>query len=78
MSGKPVVLKDQLSRVTLSIISRTVLGKKYFSEESETEIKAIVKLEEFQEMLDELFLLNGVLNIGDWIPWLGFLGFAGL
>jgi hypothetical protein len=25
---------------------------------------------EFRWMLDELFLLNGVLNIGDWIPWL--------
>ncbi|KAE9448859.1 hypothetical protein C3L33_19248, partial [Rhododendron williamsianum] len=32
LSGKPVVLKDHLSRVTLSIISRIVLGKKYFSE----------------------------------------------
>ncbi|KAJ6699005.1 FLAVONOID 3'-MONOOXYGENASE-LIKE [Salix purpurea] len=28
-------------------------------------------------MLDELFLLNGVLNIGDWIPWLDFLDLQG-
>ncbi|KAL6224270.1 hypothetical protein ACLB2K_003125 [Fragaria x ananassa] len=68
LSGKPVTLKENLSRLTLSIISRIVLGKKYFSvSESET---SIVTLNEFQEMLDELFLLNGVLNIGDWIPWL--------
>ncbi|XP_050125063.1 dimethylnonatriene synthase-like [Malus sylvestris] len=67
VSGKPTMLKVHLSRLTLSIISRIVLGKKYFSvSESET---SIVSLEEFQEMLDELFLLNGVLNIGDWIPW---------
>jgi hypothetical protein len=52
-----------------------VLGKKYFSA-SESE-KEIVSLEEFQEMLDELFLLNGVLNIGDWIPWLDFLDLQG-
>ncbi|KAL5768507.1 hypothetical protein ACOSP7_015053 [Xanthoceras sorbifolium] len=76
-SGKPIMLKEHLSRVTLSIISRIVLGRKYFSEsESETE-NSIVTLEEFQEMLDELFLLNGVLNIGDWIPWLDFLDLQG-
>ncbi|KAG5547039.1 hypothetical protein RHGRI_012914 [Rhododendron griersonianum] len=75
LSGKPVVLKDHLSRVTLSIISRIVLGKKYFSESKHEE--SIVTLEEFQEMLDELFLLNGVLNIGDWIPWIDFLDLQG-
>lgn len=71
LSGDCVTLKDHLSRLTLSIISRIVLGEKYFSEsKSET---SIVTLKEFQEMLDELFLLNGVLNIGDWIPWISFL-----
>nr|QUN00521.1 cytochrome P450 92A171 [Tripterygium wilfordii] len=75
LSGKPVVLKEQLSRLTLSIISRIVLGKKYFSECEDG--SAIVTIEEFQEMLDELFLLNGVLNIGDWIPWLDFLDLQG-
>jgi cytochrome P450 len=73
--GKTIELKDYLSHYTLSIISRIVLGKKYFSA-SESE-KEIVTLEEFQEMLDELFLLNGVLNIGDWIPWLDFLDMQG-
>ncbi|GJN33878.1 hypothetical protein PR202_gb22506 [Eleusine coracana subsp. coracana] len=32
---------------------------------------------EFRWMLDELFLLNGVLNIGDWIPWLASLDLQG-
>ncbi|XP_031267955.1 trimethyltridecatetraene synthase-like [Pistacia vera] len=74
-SGKPIVLKDHLSRFTLSIISRIVLGKKYFCEsKSET---SVVTLEEFQEMLDNLFMLNGVLNIGDWIPWMDFLDLQG-
>ncbi|PON41315.1 Cytochrome P450, E-class, group I [Parasponia andersonii] len=78
LSGQPIVLKDQLSRVTLSVISRIVLGKKYFTEpETETTSSSLVKLEEFQEMLGELFLLNGVLNIGDWIPWLRFLDLQG-
>ncbi|TXG63691.1 hypothetical protein EZV62_010685 [Acer yangbiense] len=75
LSGKLVLLKKHLSRVTLSIMSRIVLGKKYFSE-SEFET-AVVTLEEFQQMLDELFLLNGGLNIGDWIPWLNFMDLQG-
>ena len=65
------MLKDHISRFTLSIISRIVLGEKYFSESS------TVRLEEFQEMLDEIFLLHGVLNIGDWIPWIAFLDLQG-
>ena len=73
MSGKPIMLKDHLS--CLSIISRIVLGKKYFSESKDE--TSIVTLEEFQEILDELFLLNGVLNIGDWIPWIDFLDLQG-
>ncbi|XP_044464643.1 trimethyltridecatetraene synthase-like [Mangifera indica] len=76
LSGKPVVLKGHLTQVTLSVISRIVLGKKYFSE-LESENSSIGTLEEFQEMLDELFLLNGVLNIGDWIPWVDFLDLQG-
>ncbi|MFQ6643805.1 hypothetical protein Gotur_018646 [Gossypium turneri] len=43
---------------------------KYEDEIGENEI---VTLNEFKEMLEELFLLNGVLDIGDSIPWLRFL-----
>nr|POE75380.1 cytochrome p450 71a1 [Quercus suber] len=73
---KPVMLKDHLFRLTLSIISRIALGKKYVSDESKYET-SIVRPEEFQEMLDELLLLNAVFNIGDWIPWLDFLDLQG-
>ncbi|GJW36691.1 cytochrome P450 71A1-like protein [Tanacetum coccineum] len=34
-------------------------------------------VDEFQKMLDELFELNGVLNIGDWIPWISFMDLQG-
>ncbi|KAK2975513.1 hypothetical protein RJ640_009142, partial [Escallonia rubra] len=70
-----ISLKAQVSRFTLSIITRIVLGKKYFSE-SKAE-GAIVALEELNEMFDEFFLLNGALNIGDWIPWVDFLDLQG-
>lgn len=79
LSGKPIGVKEQLSRVTLSIISRIVLGKKYFTENSDDRLgsNSLPSLQEFQEILDELFLLNGVLNTGDWIPWLDFLDLQG-
>ncbi|KAG6780559.1 hypothetical protein POTOM_013421 [Populus tomentosa] len=75
-SGRPINLKDHLADVSLNVISRMVLGKKYTVKSSENE-KEIVTPEEFKEMLDELFLLNGVLDIGDSIPWISFLDLQG-
>nr|QBS13817.1 Cytochrome P450 monooxygenase [Marrubium vulgare] len=70
-AGKPIPIKDYLSTVSLNVISRMVLGKKYLDESD------IVGPEEFKKMLDELFLLNGVLNIGDLIPYVQFLDLQG-
>lgn len=67
MIGNPVTLKDHLSHTAFSVIIRIVLGMKYFNEPGARQTE-IVNLEEFQEMLDELFLLNCILNIGDWTP----------
>ncbi|CAM8982192.1 unnamed protein product [Rhodiola kirilowii] len=68
-----VLIKDHLSTLSLNVISRMVLGRKY-TDESES---AVVSPDEFKKMLDELFLLSGVLNIGDSIPWLDFLDLQG-
>ncbi|KAL6224269.1 hypothetical protein ACLB2K_003124 [Fragaria x ananassa] len=56
-------------------MTRSVMGKLYFREPEFQ--RSLMKLEEFQDMIDELFLLNGVFNIGDWIPWLEFLDLQG-
>ncbi|XP_052182809.1 trimethyltridecatetraene synthase-like [Diospyros lotus] len=72
-SGKPILLKDQMSTVSLNVISRMVLGKRYLDQEEESPVTP----EEFKKMLDELFLLNGVFNIGDSIPWIDFLDLQG-
>ena len=72
-ANKTILLKDHLTTLSLNVISRMVLGKKYL-EKSEN---AIISPEEFKKMLDELFLLNGVLNIGDFIPWINFLDLQG-
>ncbi|XP_060205996.1 trimethyltridecatetraene synthase-like [Lycium barbarum] len=73
LSGKPIMLKDHLTTLSLNVISRMVLGKSYLDESE----NSIVDPEEFKKMLDELFLLNGVLNIGDSIPWIDFMDLQG-
>ncbi|KAF1002250.1 hypothetical protein AG4045_001449 [Apium graveolens] len=52
-----------------------VLGKKYSDDEEEQ--NGIVSSKEFTSMIEELFYLNGVLNIGDSIPWIDFLDLQG-
>ncbi|KAL1814326.1 hypothetical protein DCAR_0518463 [Daucus carota subsp. sativus] len=75
-SGTNVVIKDYLAKVSLNVISRMVLGKKY-SDDNEEEESGIVSSKEFTDMIEELFYLNGVLNIGDSIPWIDFLDLQG-
>ncbi|XP_071741954.1 trimethyltridecatetraene synthase-like [Rutidosis leptorrhynchoides] len=71
--GTGILLKDLLSTVSLNVISRMVLGKRYLDESEDS----IVSPDDFKKMLDELFLLNGVFNIGDSIPWLDFMDLQG-
>lgn len=68
-SGRVLLLGDYLSMLSLNVISRMVLGKKYVVEGA----GSVTTPKEFKWMVDELFLLNGVLNAGDFIPWLNYL-----
>ncbi|KAI8537513.1 hypothetical protein RHMOL_Rhmol09G0029500 [Rhododendron molle] len=77
LSGKGTVIREELTRFTLTNVSRMALGEKYFSESESGQSSSSVKLEELKEMVDEWFLLSGVFNIGDWIPWLAFLDLQG-
>ncbi|PUZ51768.1 hypothetical protein GQ55_6G216100 [Panicum hallii var. hallii] len=54
-----------------------VLGKRFFGEGADAAEGPVSSLAEFKWMLDELLLLNGVLNVGDWIPWLDWLDLQG-
>ena len=73
LTEKTVLLKDHLSTLSLNVISRMVLGKRYLDEGE----SPIMTPDEFKKMLDELFLLNGVLNLGDWIPCLKYFDVQG-
>ncbi|GJN31512.1 hypothetical protein PR202_gb19921 [Eleusine coracana subsp. coracana] len=76
--GTDVVLREHLYMLNVNVISRMVLGKKYVLEDDcITSGSAITSPEEFRWMVDEIFFLNGVLNIGDMIPWLGWLDLQG-
>ncbi|KAI4990586.1 hypothetical protein ZWY2020_038949 [Hordeum vulgare] len=74
-SGRVVVLKDYLSTLSLNVITRMMLGKKYLHRPMEGTDGggSTTTMEEFKWMIDEWFLLNGVLNIGDSIPWLDWM-----
>ena len=55
-----------------------VLGRKYLEKQAAGEDgSATMAPEEFKCMIDELFFLNGVLNIGDSIPWLDWMDLQG-
>ncbi|KAF3775836.1 Cytochrome P450 71A4 [Nymphaea thermarum] len=73
----PVVLRESLWRLTAGIICRMALGRKYVDFDVGDDRPEIVSPEEFREMLDELFLLNGVPVLGDSVPWLGWLDVGG-
>ncbi|XP_043705492.1 flavonoid 3'-monooxygenase CYP75B137-like [Telopea speciosissima] len=69
-SGKKIRLKTHLWNANLSFVSQIVMGKKFSNEPA-------TALEELKKMFEELLFLNGVLDIGDCFPWLGFLDLKG-
>ncbi|KAL6649969.1 hypothetical protein ACP70R_014193 [Stipagrostis hirtigluma subsp. patula] len=75
--GRPVVvvLREHLLMLSLNVISRMALGRKYVGEGAAA--GSPTTPEEFRWMVGELFHLNGVLNVGDMIPWLDWLDLQG-
>ncbi|KAJ6394513.1 hypothetical protein OIU77_023672 [Salix suchowensis] len=74
-SGTPFKTREKFSDLSLSVISRLVLGRNYTLESEKS--KGVYTPHEFKKILDELFVLNGVLEIGDWIPWLSYFDLQG-
>uniref|UniRef100_A0A0D3H119 Uncharacterized protein n=1 Tax=Oryza barthii TaxID=65489 RepID=A0A0D3H119_9ORYZ len=76
-SGAVHLNRDHLSTLSMNVITRMVLGKRFFSEGADAAEGPVSTLSEFKWMLDELLLLNGVLNVGDWIPWVDWMDLQG-
>ena len=61
------------------MISRIVLGRKYAEADHAAAVNGeggsspVITSADFREMVDEFFVLHGVFNIGDFIPWLDWL-----
>ncbi|KAI4355374.1 hypothetical protein L6164_004155 [Bauhinia variegata] len=68
-ANKPFLLKDFVSTLNLSIISRMVWGKHYNENDKNDRTK---------HLLEEYIELNGCANFGDFIPFIGNLDFQGL
>ncbi|WVZ57015.1 hypothetical protein U9M48_007461 [Paspalum notatum var. saurae] len=71
-----VVLREHIFMANLNVVSRMVLGKKYVvvkGSGSGAGAPTTTTPEEFRWMVDEQFFLNGVLNVVDFIPWLGWV-----
>ncbi|TVU41541.1 hypothetical protein EJB05_15069, partial [Eragrostis curvula] len=76
--GKVVKLRDHLLMVSLNVVSRLVLGKKYVTDDDDKRPGSkMTTPEEFRWMIHEVFVLMGALNVGDLIPWLGWLDLQG-
>ncbi|KAH6775149.1 hypothetical protein C2S52_012710 [Perilla frutescens var. hirtella] len=73
--GKPVVFRERLSRYSLLTIWKMISTDNYFTESQERNY--VLNIDELHEMVDEWFMLSGVFNIGDWIPWLSLFDLQG-
>ncbi|CAN6312680.1 unnamed protein product [Urochloa humidicola] len=71
--GQAVALREHLYMVNLNVMSRMVLGRKYVVDGAGSPVVP----EEFKRLIDEEFFLLGALNVGDMIPWLGWLDLQG-
>ncbi|CAL5390959.1 unnamed protein product [Camellia sinensis] len=66
-SSSPMDLSEMLASLTNDMICRVAFGRKY----SEGE-----RGKKFKELLEEFGALLGVFNVGDFIPWLGWVNYV--
>ncbi|MFS7910327.1 putative oxidoreductase [Helianthus anomalus] len=70
-----VTMKVSFYELTLNVMMRMISGKRYFGNDN-------LELEEegkrFRELLDEMLLVAGTSNVGDYLPVLSWLGVKGL
>eukprot|EP01018_Ginkgo_biloba_P016464 Gb_41034 [translate_table: standard] len=67
-----VKLRQRLLDLTFDSILRMTIGKRYYSNSSNTQ-----EAQQFQRLMDDFLHLTRVLNIGDYIPWLRWLDLQG-
>lgn len=73
MNNKTKLFKSYIIDLGVITLHITLHIHRYLDESEDS----VVSPDEFKKMLDELFVLNGVLNIGDSIPWIDFMDLQG-
>nr|GMC80833.1 flavonoid 3'-hydroxylase [Ipomoea batatas] len=71
----PVKLGQLLNVCTTNALARVMLGRKVFNDGSS---KSDPKAEEFKSMVEEMMVLAGSFNLGDFIPILGLFDLQGI
>ncbi|KAI3737194.1 hypothetical protein L2E82_27189 [Cichorium intybus] len=74
-SSSPVDMKSAFYELTLNVMMRMISGKRYFGGDT-PEVEEEGK--RFREILQEIFLLSGAANVGDYLPILSWFGLQGL
>ncbi|CAI9108450.1 OLC1v1008039C1 [Oldenlandia corymbosa var. corymbosa] len=64
VSGSPIRISDILGTLANNIISRVAVGKRYSGEKVGSK---------FKDLFEEYCSLLGAFNVGDYIPWLGWI-----
>lgn len=82
VAGRAVPLRERLFTSNFGVITRMMLSDKYVEVEGERSLPSpspalSMTPEELTRLMDEFFYLNGVLNVGDFIPWLQWLDLQG-
>ncbi|ERN20266.1 hypothetical protein AMTR_s00066p00166130 [Amborella trichopoda] len=72
--GEVVNLKDSNEETMFNAIVKMVADKSYYGSGT----KDLDEAKAFIEAINDTFTLSGVLNIGDFIPWLSWLGLRGI
>jgi len=75
-NSKAVNLGQLLNVCTTNALARVVIGRRVFNEGNDDDFDP--KAGEFKAMVDELMVLGGVFNIGDFIPSLEWLDLQGV
>ncbi|XP_076917166.1 cytochrome P450 81Q32-like [Bidens hawaiensis] len=74
-TSSPVNMKTMFYEFTLNVMVRMISGKRYFGGDI-LDVKE--EGERFRKILDEMFLLAGASNLGDYLPVLSWFGVKGL
>nr|BAJ08322.1 flavonoid 3'-hydroxylase [Calystegia soldanella] len=74
----PVKLGQLLNVCTTNALSRVLLGRKVFNDQTNAGGKSDPKADEFKSMVEEMMVLAGTFNIGDFIPALEWLDLQGI